>query len=233
MGGAALVAGFVLWRLVLTQGYQARGRELVARAGRLPREYTVGEGRLLRMVVLGDSTAAGVGASSLEATLPYRVAVGLGGTIRVTNLAVSGATLGDVVADQLPRVPQNADLLLVSATANDATKGRSPSDVQDDLRRLIQGLTERGTKRIVLSTTPNFRTTPALPVLMNRLFGRRAEGMTLMLRRMAVREPNVRLADLYHEGTLSEEQYAADGFHPNDAGYTAWAEVFLLAVRQR
>src|SRR5262245_45994125 len=112
---AAAAVGAVLVLLVEIQ---------LARAGnRLPDLELVldrhGAGR--RIVWLGDSTAAGVGASSSSGALPSQVADGLGtsGT-SVTNLAVSGARVADVLADQVPKVAGvRPDLVLISVGAND------------------------------------------------------------------------------------------------------------------
>ncbi len=192
----------------------------------MPKEYSVGAGHPVRMVVLGDSTVMGVGAGSLEATLPYRVASALGYRVSVTNLAVSG--VGALATGyQLARVPKGTDWALVAVTANDATRGTSPSDVEDDIKTILDGLEERGVERVILSTTPNFRTTPALPWVVNRTFENRAAKLTRTIRKVAARYPFVLIADLNSEGTLSEGEYADDGFHPNAAGYEAWAAVFL------
>ncbi len=171
---------------------------------------------------------AGVGADGNDGSLSYRIAAHLGDSVSVTNLAVSGATLADVVRGQIPRLPSDADWAVVSVSANDATHGTSPAEFEVDLRRLFAGL--RTVRHVVLTTTPNFRTTPALPWLLNRLFERRATILTSTIERVAARVRSVRLADLNRDGTLNREQYAADGFHPNSAGYAVWAGIFARAM---
>ena len=182
----------------------------------------------MRLVALGDSTMAGVGADALDETLAYRLAEGMNAQVSVTNLAVSGERLEDVVRDQLPRLAGGADLVVVSISANDATHGTTPSEFERGLARLLDGL--RGARLVVLTTTPNFRTTPALPWLLNRVFERRATALTSVIDRLAARYPAVRLADLNLQGTLTDDQYAADGFHPNAAGYAAWAAILTRAI---
>ena len=49
-----------------------------------------GAGPALRMVWLGDSTAAGVGATDADHAIPRRVAAALDRPVEVTSLAVSG-----------------------------------------------------------------------------------------------------------------------------------------------
>ena len=230
---------FVGWRVVVLAGYRSHARELVEAASRFPREYVVGEGPAMRLVAIGDSTAAGVGVASLEETLPYRVALGMGGRVTVRNLAVSGGravdTYGQLIASRgehfIPS-PANADVVLISVSANDVTGGTSPADLQIMLNWTLQRLGDLGAKCVLLSTTPNFRTTPALPLLMNRLFESRAARLTAEIRRVATGFPFVHLADLNGEGTLDGDQYAADGFHPNAAGYRLWASIFLRAMER-
>ena len=55
----------------------------------------------LRMVWLGDSTAAGVGASSADGAIPRRVAAASTGPSTSRSLAVSGDRVADVVDDQV------------------------------------------------------------------------------------------------------------------------------------
>ncbi len=59
----------------------------------------------LRMVWLGDSTAAGVGATSARFAVPQRVARSLDRPVDVTSLAVSGARIDDVLDQQVPASP--------------------------------------------------------------------------------------------------------------------------------
>ena len=222
--GIGVVVGVLLFGFGRSVIFLRRGGALVERASRFPRRYAVGEGKSTRMLVLGDSTAAGVGVSRLEDTLSYLVALRLGGRVEVVNLAVSGARSRDVAQDQLA-FEGRFDVALVSVSANDATHGVSPSDLEDDLRAILTRL--EGVPKVVLSTTPNFRTTPALPYLVNRLFEVRAAALTTAIRKVAADYPNVRLAEINRDGTLGPEQYAEDGFHPNAAGYRVWARIFL------
>ena len=223
-----LAIGVVLGALLFGVGrsalYLRRGGALVARASAFPREYAVGTGKTVRMLVLGDSTAAGVGVSRLEDTLPYRVALRLGGRVEVVNLAVSGATSLDVRRDQLA-FGGGFDVALLSLSANDATHGVSPSDLEENLRAILTRL--RGVPRVLLSTTPNFRTTVALPYLIDRLLEGRAATLTKTVRKVAAAYPNVRLAEINRDGALSPSELAEDGFHPNAAGYRVWARIFV------
>ena len=74
------------------------------------------------VVWLGDSTAAGMGASGLGASLPRQVADRMGRAVRLTVLARSGARIADVLRIQAPALARLApDVVFVSVGANDAT----------------------------------------------------------------------------------------------------------------
>jgi hypothetical protein len=70
-------------------------------------------------VVLGDSTAQGLGAPSPSGGYVGQVLAGLrdrtGKPWQVLNLSKSGSVLGDVIRTQLPRVPSDADLITCGA----------------------------------------------------------------------------------------------------------------------
>ncbi len=210
------------------------GATLVATAQRFPSAYTFGEPSPGAIVVLGDSTALGVGADRYEETLAYRVASEVASrraVRRVVNLGVSGARTRDVVRDQLPRLPDGPiDFALVSVTANDATHGTSPSDLRDDLVAIFKALEARGVKRAVVTNTPNFRGTPALPWPVDVVFAGRARDLASTVAWVAARFPFVRVADLNGRGTLKPDEYASDGFHPNAEGYRRWTRLVVGVI---
>ena len=181
-------------------------------------------------MALGDSTALGVGAARVEETIAYRIAAGLGRR-RVENLGVSGARIADLRRVELPSDLSRA-VVVVSVSANDATRGTALGAFEADLTWLLDALQKRGAARVALTTTPNFLATPALPFPFRNVVAGRARALSAVVRRVAARYRFVRVADLDREGTLTEGQYAADEFHPNDDGYRAWTEIVARAARE-
>ena len=89
-------------------------------------------------VWLGDSTAAGVGSSKASDTAPLLVAAETGERVRV--LAVSGATVAEVVDEQLPLLDgEEPDRIYVSVGSNDVTHLTSRSDFRQSYRALVDG----------------------------------------------------------------------------------------------
>ncbi len=102
-----------------------------------------GPGAPLRMVWLGDSTAAGVGATSPERAIPRRVAAGLDRPVELTSLAVSGDRVGDVVADQVDDLAAlDPDVVLVSIGANDVVHLTSRADFRSGYEQLVAAVPE-------------------------------------------------------------------------------------------
>lgn len=173
-------------------------------------------------VVLGDSTAQGIGApahqegyvgqllSMLEEGWPSDQ-----GSWRVLNLSKSGARVSDVIAAQLPRLealPDNIDPALVTCAigANDLIR-RTPLD------RATSGL------RAVIHRLPPGAVIATIPQGLHRP---RTELLNDLIRTEAP-AAGLRVADVWEETAPPwHGKLAADGFHPGPLGYADWARAF-------
>jgi hypothetical protein len=97
-------------------------------------------------VVLGDSTAQGLGASSPDGGYVGQVLAELrrqtGLPWQVLNLSASGALTRDVLGAQLPLLPARADLVTCGIGVNDILY-TSPVKLFADLRALIAAVPDR------------------------------------------------------------------------------------------
>src|SRR6266568_4836267 len=97
-------------------------------------------------VVLGDSTAQGLGAISPDGGYVGQVLADLrrqtGLPWRVLNLSVSGSLTRDVLGAQLPVIPAHADLVTCGIGINDIPY-TSPAKLFADLRALIAALPDQ------------------------------------------------------------------------------------------
>ena len=176
-----------------------------------------GEGPL--WVVLGDSTAQGVGVAHVDEGYVGRVRRLLeardGRTWAVLNLSRSGAVLDDVLDVQLPRLrdlPRAPALVTAVAGGNDLRRRRTT---------LVQRLPE------LVSGLPAGSAVATLP---RGLREPRAREANALLRRLAA-ERGLPVVDLWAvTGPPWRGKYAADWFHPNDAGYEDWAGAFIAAL---
>ena len=194
------------------------------------------DGRSLRLVVLGDSTAAGLGVDNTDETVGGRLAALLAATGRPVVLdgaAVSGSRAADLHT-QVSRALLHGrpDVAVILVGANDATHLTSLGAVQRDLGRAVERLRSAGVS-VVVGTCPDMGAARAFAQPLRELVawsGRRvgeaeraavwrAGGVPVDL---AARTGPVFRAD---PGTLSE-----DRFHPSADGYDLWALALYPAV---
>ena len=226
-----LVATVVRTAILLRNGAQI-GRQNAT----FSHDYFVGNAsaKTFTYLVLGDSTAAGWGAKTLEETYAYRVAEAIanrGFRVRVVNVAVGGATLNDVLKNQIASLETvKPQLITISIGANDATHGTNPIEYSSDLQTLLAALGKSSAKTVLVANTPDMFQAPALPLPLAIVANNRARRQNDILQKSARNSP-VQIVDLYKRGKLiyaqNHELYARDLFHPSGKGYAIWAQLFI------
>ncbi len=221
---------------VLAVEIELAGRRSELQVPPLALDGRVGDdsGQAIRVVWLGDSTAAGVGASTVDAALPRLVAEGLGPPVELTVLARSGATVAEVVAGQLPVVAElEPDVVFVSVGANDVTHLSSRADVERGYRRLVAGLPDRA--EVVLLGVPDMGAIPRLAQPLRAVAGWRGDRLDAIVREVARDTGSVYVDIAGRTGPAfradPDRFFAADEFHPSDAGYRRWSEAVLEVLR--
>jgi len=146
----------------------------------------VGAGETLRYLVLGDSTAAGVGAD-YERGIVLETARHLGRTrrVEVVNLSVSGARFRDVLRDQLPRAAGwKPDLVLLDVGANDVTHLTGAGSVRRDLEEILRTLLAANCEaRFVVTGAPDMGSPPRIPFFLRGIAAARARRINVIVRR--------------------------------------------------
>ena len=204
----------------------------------------------LRLVVLGDSTTAGVGVDRAEDSLPYQLAQRLAEhhrrPVHVVSYGWAGARIADLVDDQLPRARRplrtgetepflaRADLVALVIGSNDATHQTPPRRFRRSLRAALDEVrTVVPNAHVVLAGIPAFR--GALRAIEPLIFI--ADQFARLLRRVGhseARRAGVAYADLAAEVPRRIEPGTAflsrDQFHPSRIGYGIWADVIFEAL---
>ncbi len=144
------------------------------------------DGPVTRFVVLGDSTAAGQGAPFARgiATAAARELARSGGQVVWHDLAVSGATWGDVEEGQLAAaVRLRPGVVLVSAGANDVRHGTSGGGLRGSVRAVVRRLQQEVPGvRVVITGVPDMGAAPRLPQPLRWLAGQRARSLDGVVR---------------------------------------------------
>ena len=207
-------------------------------------------GRRMRMVVLGDSTTAGVGVERAEDALPYliarRIADAEQRSVHVVSYGWAGARAADLVRQQLPRAIEplratntesflaGADIVAIVIGSNDATHNTPPGRFRASLRAVLEGVREVApSARMVLAGIPAFR--GALRGVEPLIF--LADQYARLLRPLS-RDEAARAGAAYADLARDvpplirgrTDVLSRDQFHPSLVGYSAWADVIAGAL---
>ncbi len=227
----ASAAKLTLAPLLLAQGMGVRKRALILPEAPGPRDGVAGQGPLLRLLIVGDSSAAGVGAADQDEALAGQLVARLARRFQVEwrLIARTGATTASTLR-HLERVPAgNYDLALVVLGVNDVTHGVPLGRwlaQQAELRGLLHG--RFAVRRVLSSGLPPMGAFPALPQPLRWVMGASARRFDRALAEATAAEPFA--SHLAFDLGLEPGLMAADGFHPGPAGYALWAEQLAPAL---
>jgi lysophospholipase L1-like esterase len=194
-------------------------------------------GTSLRLAVLGDSGAAGLGAHDAAATpgavLATELAAAADRPVVLTNTAVVGARSSDLEAqvDRILVIRPHVAMIMIGA--NDVTHLVRPQDSVRHLADAVRRLREVGTE-VVVGTCPDLGTVrPFAPPL--RQVARRMSRELAAAQTIAVADAGgrpVALAQILGDIFDSEPArfFSADRFHPSTEGYAACAHALLPEI---
>ncbi|HET8730518.1 MAG TPA: SGNH/GDSL hydrolase family protein [Moraxellaceae bacterium] len=196
-----------------------------------PRRGEAGAGRPLRLLVTGDSAAAGVGVTHQGEALAGRLTQALTGEFRVRWMleARTGRTTADTLAHlaQLPAQP--FDVVLTSLGVNDVTGSVGLSRWIAQQRALVDLLRDKFSARhVLLSALPPLHEFPALPQPLRWYLGARAQRFNAALAEWAPAQGCHVLAPRF---VPDSRAMASDGFHPGPASYAVWADMAAQRIR--
>ncbi|MEJ5061438.1 MULTISPECIES: SGNH/GDSL hydrolase family protein [unclassified Pseudomonas] len=200
------------------------------------REGVAGRGEGLRLLILGDSAAAGVGASTQAEALSGQLVSLLAEEFQVSwkLWARSGLDTRAMLEWLADHAPQFFDVVLLSIGVNDVTSTLAVEQWIARQQRLIEVLRDRfAVKQIVISPLPPMHLFPALPQPLRWYLGHRAACFNRQLTEMAARMDHCTL--LTTRLTPVTGAMARDGFHPGPATYRVWAgdAAEMIAARFR
>ena len=183
----------------------------------------------LRLLVLGDSTAAGVGVSSQDEGLPGHLGRALhrhtGRGVAWRAVGENGATTHDIVKRFLAEaVTEPADPVFLSIGANDAIHARTTGAFRRDLGRILRTLgAAMPEATILMSSLPVFGLFMTFPEPLRTVLFRHSRNLERVARPIVTRDTR-RMMSRNHPPPYSDEFFATDEFHPSSAGYRDWAD---------
>lgn len=181
----------------------------------------------LRLLVVGDSTAVGTGASSGQTSLAGLLAQSYPNLL-IDNRAQDGARF-DGVVEQLS-AGGRFDFVLIMAGGNDVMRFRNADATRADIDRaatLAQGLAPR----VAFLPAGNVGNAPFFFPPVSWLMTSRARELHAAVQAAAARTgaAYVNLFKPPEDDPFVQRPglHAADGLHPSDAGYRVWRDELL------
>jgi acyl-CoA thioesterase I len=180
-------------------------------------------------VVLGDSTAQGLGAAAPKGGYVGQALQQLrrrtGRHWRVLNLSVSGSLIRDVLSDQIPQLPTlglKPDLITCGVGANDILYS-APAKLFGDMRSLLATIPD---ETVVLDLP--------LPAGFWGIVGRMSVPYIIRINRVihevaAERGLPVAEVSTHFTGPWTGK-FSCDSFHPSQDGYRDWTRALLAAI---
>jgi len=214
-------------KLVLSPLLVAQAVATRARLPRLPeaggaRRGEVGRGPLLRLLIAGDSSAAGVGVvtqrQALAPQLAARLAAATGRRVRWELHARSGLTSRQTLQLLRAELPAHADLAVVVTGVNDVVD-QIPSHRAVAAREALANWLRnaQAVQHVVYAPLPPVHRFPGLPQPLRWIAGADARRHNAALRRWVATRGDVSCVDM--SMPLDAASMASDGFHPGEPVY--------------
>lgn len=219
---------FAFYPVLFTQGPFIRLNTVKLLEPVGPRAGVIGSGPDLRLLILGDSSAAGVGVTDQSDALSGQIATLLSDHVRLDWQLV--ARSGDTTPMALFRVkaaqPRQVDIAVLGLGVNDILHGTTRARWLAQTQALIDHLIgPMGIGRVYVSGLPPIGQFPRLPNPLRWTLGHRAARFDRGLRKMLADQQLATMIPAnmkMHADVMSE-----DGFHPGPRGYAQWARTIV------
>jgi len=211
----ALIQFAIFWR-----GVQ-KARTLAAQGRRYERRLA---SKGLAMLILGDSTGVGVGASLPEESVAGLLAADFPDA-DIVNISESGARVADAIAQAKKCNAEGLsfDVAILHLGGNDIVQATPIDKLVAGCEELMVEL-EKLARRVVWLGPPNLGIAPLFPAPYSWLLAARSRAAAAVFAQSAARH-NVSFIDFsapahagYFQGRR-RRHFAGDGFHPNSASY--------------
>lgn len=194
-------------------------------------------GTSLRLAIIGDSVAAGLGAEVAADTVAGVVVRGVsaatGRPVLMTNHAVVGARSADLERQVTRALTNRPHVAIIIIGANDVTHFVPTRTAARHLRDALERLEAAGTQ-VIVGTCPDLGTVRVVPPPLRWLARTNSRALASAQRAATLQAGGrpISLADTLGPefAANADTLYAADRFHPSGLGYRRLGALVLPAV---
>ncbi|MEO7538670.1 MAG: SGNH/GDSL hydrolase family protein [Pyrinomonadaceae bacterium] len=185
----------------------------------------------VKLLVIGESTVAGLGARTHEFALAGQFAKQLSDQIdRPVAWQVvgrNGVTARRTIDELLPKVPEGQfDHILVGLGGNDVMKLSSPIKWRRDMTELLGILRDRYPDAVIfISNCPMIILSPIMPEPIKTILWQLSKMHDANIREFTSGMERIFYYPQPADVTL--EGFFADGIHPSEQGYADWARAMM------
>lgn len=211
--------------VLIWQGLRVRKHALVLPEASGERFGVCGAGPALRVLILGDSSAAGVGVETQQQALAGQLVDILSNDYQITwtVLAQTGGTTASTLYWLQNHPAVSYDVAVVALGVNDVTRSVPLRRWVAQTGQLFDLLGEKfAVRRIYTSALPPLGHFPALPHPLRWLIGLTASRYEKRMAAYQAARSDVERSQL--DLPLDPALMASDGYHPSATVYTLWAQ---------
>jgi len=187
-----------------------------------------------KYLILGESTAAGVGAKDPKGTIANRIFETAGPDLQVINLGKNGIRVKEAIPTfkhQLNSISGKVDGLFIFLGANDCFKLTPPNEYQRALLRLLGQINSQFQPNwIYLADIPPVQIFPAFPSILKSYLKEQRSFLRKEMKRIASLDERIVFEPI--ELDLDESFFSEDLIHPSSYGYSAIADFSLAGLKR-
>lgn len=222
--------------LLVAQAVATRRRAPVLPEAAGARAGSVGSGAPLRLLIVGDSSAAGVGVATQDEALAGHLTRTLAGrSARRIDWALhakSGITTAQALEMLQRERPAPAEIALAVLGVNDVIDQVPPPRAVQQRAALADWLRrEAGVRHVVFAPLPPVHRFPLLPQPLRWAAGGDARRHDEAMARWAATREDVSHVPIHLD--LGPQHMAEDGFHPGEPVYRACGEALAAYIAER
>jgi lysophospholipase L1-like esterase len=185
------------------------------------------------LLIIGESTAAGVGATSLETTFASKIYGFTGGRFTILNLGQNGLkaeNLQSLFKNSEKAVARSFSKTIILIGANDCFKLTPPRKFRQEIESFIRFLiAEKGVEDITIPMIPPVQDFPGIPKIMRLFLG---WHRSILSRELVLLEKKIpHLSFQNQKEKFSVDFFSEDGIHPSDLGYEMIAASIVTKLR--